>query len=572
MNMKLIRNVLLLADFRVIEATDAEQGLELMREDKPDAVLLDIQLPGMDGLEAAQIIKSDPGLANIPVVALTSHAMRGDREKALESGFDGYYTKPFDTRSLAREIADIIGQKATTPEPCCAPPKDNAGKRKILVADDNPNNVRLLEAELEQAYDIVRAYSGREALEAVWAENPDLILLDVMMPEMNGYEVTRQLKSNPETCKIPIILVTVLDGREDKLKGLELGVDEFLTKPVDTAELNARVRSLLHLKSCREQLSMRAEAERGFIEPETIGSDQPFVLIIEDEALHSNILKSYLNELPCGTEVAGDGKQALSIIAENRIDLVLLDLELPDMEGLEVLRKIKRMKNTENTQIVIITASLEKDDRLKGIRLGADDYLAKPVEKDLFLAKIESLFGKKRYLDGLAEKYETALQAAIMDRLTGLYNHTYLKHFLLQEITRTRRRDHRLAMVMIDIDNFKNYNDTNGHLAGDRVLREIGGLIKHNVREIDLSARYGGEEFSVVLPYTGKKEAREIAERVRTIIACHDFRNGETEHITVSMGIAACPEDADTVDDLIQRADESLYRAKREGKNRVWVS
>jgi two-component system cell cycle response regulator len=190
-------------------------------------------------------------------------------------------------------------------------------------------------------------------------------------------------------------------------------------------------------------------------------------------------------------------------------------------------------------------------------------------------ARVNSLIKKKAYLDKLHANYESAMHSAITDRLTGLYNHAYFDHFLKHEIKRSSRHSAPVALLMIDIDDFKSCNDLLGHLAGNEILKTLGRLVSSHVREIDLGARYGGEEFAVVLPHTDLAEAAEVAERIRKIIADHSFADASKlplKKVSVSIGVAVYPGDAPNAEALIHKADQALYEAKRSGKNRVCLS
>ena len=452
-------------------------------------------------------------------------------------------------------------------------------KHRILIVDDEPLNVKLLEAKLSaEKYETSTAYSGEEALEKIADAAPDLILLDIMMPDMNGYEVTQRLKDNPDSRDIPVRLVTALDGTDNKIKGLEAGADEFLNKPVSTPELLARVKSLLRLKEYQDQLKTPSHSEKIFTAP--IGAesatqksvDLPSILLVEDDEKDAKLIQSYLYGEPYQIKLVKDGEETLSCVEQEKIDLIMLDILLPGINGFEVCRRLKKNDRTRNIQIVAITSLGDLESKIKGLELGADDYLVKPINRHELGVRVKALIKKKAYLDSLHTNYEIAVHSAITDKLTGLYNQAYFKHFLDFEVRRSLRQKTPVTLLMIDVDDFKQYNDRLGHLAGDGILMELGELIRTNIRDIDLAARYGGEEFAVVLPNTAIDEAEMSAERIRQIVHGHTFSHIESssmKNLSISAGLAIYPYDADSVDGLILQADSALYQAKKAGKNRV---
>lgn len=246
LNLKLVKGLLTIAKYNTLTAPDAETGLELARRHRPDLILMDIQLPGMDGLSATRMIKSDNNLKQIPVVALTSYAMQGDDQKAKAAGCNGYMTKPIDTRTFTNSLLSYLSFDS-----CSEPPPQKEPRKYpiILVVDDEPKNLKLLAARLSKApYRIETAASGPEALEKARNIFPDLIILDVMMPKMDGYEVTRRLKADLKLKEISIIMLTSLDSKENRTRGISCGAQDFLTKPVNIAELINRINSLLGRK------------------------------------------------------------------------------------------------------------------------------------------------------------------------------------------------------------------------------------------------------------------------------------------------------------------------------------
>ena len=575
LNMKLVQNVLQIGNYRCIAADNAELGLELARKHLPDLILMDIELPGMDGLTAIKTLRKDPGTRGIPALALTAYAMDGDEARARAAGFDGYITKPFGIKDFKRSIDAILRAREGRPEE--AGPPVSHHRTRILVVDDEPLNLKLLVSQLTaKGYELITARDGTEALSVVREKRPDLILLDVMMPGMDGYEVTGHLKADADTRDIPIIMITALTGEDEKKKGLKAGVDDFLNKPINGAELEARVVSLLRLRAYQQQLTSRKASERFILgenpvaacDPDT--GDGPGVLIVEDDDTEARLIERCLDALPCRLFRAKDGRAALEAVQKDPIDIMLLDVVLPEMDGFAVCRQIKESEERHSVQIVMTTHLQDLDSKIRGIEMGADDFLIKPVNREELRARVRSLGRKKAYLDRLRERVSNALQAAITDELTTIYNCAYFKHFLDLEIKRSRRQKHTLALLMIDVDNFKQYNDTLGHPAGDRFLRRLGALLRKNLREIDLAARYGGEEFAVVLPYTGSHGAMDTAQRLVAAVA--DLprpRSREVSALTISIGIAVFPLHEETTESLIRRADQALYRAKRTGKNRA---
>ena len=574
MNMKLTRDLLSLLDCDVLEANDAESGLKLVRDQRPDLVLMDIQLPGMDGLEACRKIREDIDGQDIPMIALTAMAMNGDEEKVLEAGYDTYISKPFDTKTFLEKVSGYLGtvkvKKKTVPK------QTPSMKKLVLVVDDDKINVKVIKSMLpSDLYDILEAFHGTDALRIARERAPDLIFLDIMMPDIDGYEVAKRLKSDSETSDIPIVMVTSLDGTEDRVKGLEAGAEDVLIKPVNKIEVVARARSMVRLGEFRRQLTLRNEAAE-YISlakmDEEAASDagiQPSILVVEDSKYDMDLLRDYLGYRECEVHTAQTAAEALRSLEENDIDLILLDIILPDMDGFEVLNRIRRNKENQGIQIIVVTALDDLESKVKGINLGADDYLIKPIDIREFEARVEVLLKKKGYIDRLRSSYEAAKSSAEKDSLTGLYNHAYLMRFLDLETKRAQRHNYPVSLAMIDIDDFREYNTRFGHLVGDLVIKEVAKVLVNSVREIDLVARYGGDEFTVVLPYCCQEKSSSVYERIREAMGSHPFPDRDNMtlgSVTVSMGFASFPGDAESSEGLIEKADAALFRDKAPNK------
>ncbi len=570
LNRKLVRALLQKWDYNILEAEDAESGIRLAREHRPGLILMDIQLPGMDGLSATRMIKQDPGLPEIPVVALTAHAMEGDREKAMEAGCVGYISKPFSIQGFMETINGFFqgSHERESPEN-----KVITGKSRILIVDDNPLNVKLLEAKLpHEEYEVFTAFDGPGALKKLEEELIDLILLDIMMPGMDGYDVVRRVKKDPRTREIPIIFITALEGVEETIKGLEAGADEFLNKPVCTPELLSRVRSLIRFNRYREQCTLHNQSEAAFhagIHEKGSSEEKmapPSILLVEDNANDARMIRQYFNGSPFKIEVVSNGEEALVRAEQNHLDLVLLDILLPGIDGFEVCRRLKERALTGSIQIVVITCLSDLENKIKGLEIGADDYLIKPIKPQELRVRVNSLLRRKAYIDRLNGNYKPAFHDAIIDRLTGLYNRAYFNYFSELEMKRSLRQCHPLSLIITAIDDFKQLKDTLGTMAGDSILKEFGKLIKSNLREVDFPSFYDEERVAILLPYIDGSRASQIAQRVKQVIDAHPFLEGTSrasQRLTISMGVADSSGDLPTIEKLTQKAEEALHQAKK---------
>lgn len=449
---------------------------------------------------------------------------------------------------------------------------------RILVVDDVPANVKLLEARLTAEYfDVVTAMSGAEALAICRTAQCDIVLLDVMMPGMDGFEVCRRLKADPATHHIPVIIITALDQPADRVEGLEAGADDFLTKPVSEIALIARVRSLVRLKLAADELRMRALTSK------EIGLRDPLVQVPLETGRHGRVL--LIDDRPVSYEriasvlsaehevdVEHDPREALFYLAESEYDLMMVSLALERFDALRLCGQVRSLERTRHLPILLI-AEPEDDARLlRALEIGINDYLLRPIDRNELLARVRTQVRKKRYSDRLRDNVQMSIEMAITDSLTGLHNRRYMEMHLAGLVEQAHARGKPLTVLVLDIDYFKAINDTYGHDAGDDVLREFGTRVRKSVRGIDLACRYGGEEFVIVMPETDLSVAAMVAERLRRRVAGEPFfvagRN-EGLDVTISVGIAGIEGSDDTAAMLLKRADQALYRAKRDGRNRV---
>lgn len=448
---------------------------------------------------------------------------------------------------------------------------------RVLVVDDILSNVKLLEAKLAAEYfEVVTAYNGEEALAKTEEHEPDIILLDVMMPGMDGFEVCRRIKSNPKSAHVPVVMVTALDQPSDRVAGLDAGADDFLTKPVDDAALFARVRSLVRLKMMTDELRMRETTGQsmGLIDPaETLCETAPTgrILIIEDRP---ESVAWFQEALAPDNEISAVDmfEEAVVRVRGGDFDLIVISLGLRGFDGLRLCSQLRSLPEGRNVPILVVVSDGDKRKLTQALEMGVNDYLTRPVDKNELLARVRTQLRKKRYADRLRHNVQLSLEMAITDQLTGLHNRRYMGRHLSTLVDGATKTDKSLSFLIMDIDHFKLVNDTHGHDIGDEVLREFSNRISANVRGIDLACRYGGEEFVVVMPDTEPDFAYTVAERLRKQVETTPFaisRDPGNLNITISIGIAAVEGQSDTAETLLHRADQALYRAKREGRNRV---
>jgi len=446
---------------------------------------------------------------------------------------------------------------------------------RILVVDDVEPNVRLLEAKLTlEYYDVVTACDGVTALARAAADQPDIILLDVMMPGMDGFETCRRLKADPATRHIPVVLVTALDGREDRIRGLEAGADDFITKPLDDLILFARVRSLIRLKQVMDELREREESGRRMGVDAEIGGrlrgSGGRVLVVDDnprqvEKIGLQLVKEHRPTF----ETSPDPAMAA---AAGPIDLMIVNTAAESFDGLRMIARARTDRATRKLPILAVVDPADRPRLVKALELGVNDILSKPVDAEELAARVRTQIKRKRYTDFLKEKLDYSLEMAVTDALTGLHNRRYMAGQLQAMVGRTAQGGEGVALLALDIDHFKAVNDGFGHDAGDEVLQEFAVRLATNVRAIDLPCRQGGEEFVVVMPGSTLEDAARVAERIRRDVAGAPFPvlgGRELLNLTVSIGVAATTGAGDTPEALLKRADEGLYEAKASGRNAV---
>ena len=433
-------------------------------------------------------------------------------------------------------------------------------KPKILIVDDNPANLGVVVDHLEDAgYEVLVALGGIEALERVEFAEPDLILLDVMMPDMSGFEVCRQLRASDDHCDIPIIFMTALSDVQDKVQAFEAGGVDYISKPFQVEELLARVQTHLALRKAKADIEMRTEA----LEAEVQARRAAERLLRESEIRHRRLFQSAgdaIMVIDCATETVVDLNEKGADLLELSLDrqdptplqtLACFDERHSSAAVMEALREERQMKwpewswtrsDGDLVQVEVIGNTYEVAGRL----------LAQCTLRDIRARKEAE--ARVRYL-------------ALHDALTGLPNRTMLMDRLQQAIVSARRHGDQIGLLLLDLDHFKHINDSLGHFIGDELLEQVACRLRGVLRECDTAARLGGDEFVVVATgLAGPDEAELLAERITEALLEPFSVQGRQLHAGASIGICLYPGDGDTPAALLQAADTAMYQAKKKGR------
>jgi two-component system cell cycle response regulator len=445
---------------------------------------------------------------------------------------------------------------------------------RILIVDDVPANTRLLEAKLSaEYYQVASARDGFDAINQARDWQPDLILLDVMMPGMDGFECCRILKEDQITLHIPVVMVTALGESAERLRGLEAGADDFLTKPVEYDTLMARVRSLVRLKRLLDEWRARGETARalGLAAqqqgiPDVAGAR---ALVIDEWELNGDVILRALAREGIDAEPVRNGAEVIARASQRSYDLIVISLQLADEDSLKLVSALRAADSTHETPLLLVAETGERERVLRGFELGASDWLSMPVDENELRARARNQIRRKFYQDRFRSDLSTALELALTDPLTSLYNQRYLKRHLDGLMQSGQGKP--IAVLMIDVDHFKIVNDQYGHANGDLALKLIADVLRNNIRAFDSLARYGGEEFVVVMPGSNPDDATAAAERLRLAVETVGFDplQGVRHGLSVSIGVSCSSDEITTPELLLHAADLALYEAKRRGRNRV---
>ncbi len=445
---------------------------------------------------------------------------------------------------------------------------------RILVVDDLEPNRRLLQVRLEaDYYQVETAEDGPEALDLAFANPPDLVLLDVMMPKMDGFEVCRRLKADPRCAHVPVIILTALDQREDRIRGLEAGADDFLSKPFDDAVLRARARNLLWLKSVTDELIARDETGQALATMDESERQRlevaARILVVDDPCRASERLARRLEDEHHRPRLETDPQAALRA-ARGPWDLAIIDFAAETFDGMQLAKRIKAEETTRDLPVLAIIDTDDRNAVIAALEAGVNDVIDRPVDGQELSARVRTAVKRKRFADFLRARLDETLEASAKDQLTGaLTPRATVSHvrLMMQEATET---DGQLSVALIDIDGLRRINAAQGHRVGDLVLRDVAERVREaGAGGLDLG-RCSGDEFLALMPGVSAEAARDICKAAREAVAKEPYAYTGREPITVAVSVGLTHmAPGDTLGGLLDRAERALAAAKDRGGNRV---
>ena len=555
---RLLKDMLVKHGYEVNEAATGAEALKIVGVVKPDILITSNVLEDMNGYDLCKTMLENPTTTGIYGILLSSSVDDETIEKAFDSGVTYFLRKPLKESELINVVIQIEKMEF------------DKRSEKVLVVDDSIGTRMAIYRELKGTFpNIIMAENGLKAVEAALRELPDLVLMDVEMPELNGLDACRRLKGDPITEDIPVVFVSAHDSPEFRRQGFEAGGVEYFAKPFKPGYLCSFVKMLFEsAKNVKEEK----------------------ILVVDDSVTSRHIFKYLLKKNGYYVVTAENGEDAIKKIRAFPPDLVVTDCMMPIMDGFALTRFIKTDNKLARIPVIMVTAYSSKEDAVRGLAEGANDYIGKPFDESEVVARInvhlrtrrliKELEKEKRQLSVALEDVEKARKElellATVDELTGLANRRRLEQFLIEAWHTARREKKPLTLVMLDIDHFKLFNDGYGHSKGDECLRTVGSILRETIpRETDLVARFGGEEFCVILPSTTEEGGSRVAENIRNAIESLGYSHEYSplfKKVTVSLGVASIsPSDGYVAAQLLERADQALYAAKRSGRNRVEV-
>ena len=543
-------------EYAIVAANSGEKALALAeRQPQPDVILLDIRMPGMDGYSVLSRLKANPQTADIPVIFVTALSEAADEAHGLALGVADYITKPINPDLLHKRLRTQLELQRHRRNPAIFAVAENGDPGRIpslLLVDDVPENIHELLEALKDDYRIMVANTGAKAIELVQGPTPpDLVLLDIVMPGMDGYEVCRRIKLSPAGNRIPVIFVTVVDATQQKVRGFDLGGADYITKPFDIDEVRARVRTHLELARLRRFLEKLVAQRTALLEK----SEEKYRILADYSPNWEYWMAedgSYLYVSPACASVSGYFPE--DFFADPGLMEKIIHPD--DLDAW----KTQGPGAADELRAPLIFRIHSRDGSERWI-----EHLCKPVidaaGNSLGLRGSHRDISERRYAE---ERLDFFINR---DPLTGLPNRALFRELLGHALQRAERDQTQFALLFIDLDNFKTINESLGHSLGDQLLVEAGRRLQALLPEVDAIARIGGDEFNIILEHSsGMPWIDLIAQRVIDALAVPFELGGSTIYVGASVGIAVYPADGLDPETLMSNADAALYQAKEGGR------
>ncbi len=452
---------------------------------------------------------------------------------------------------------------------------------RILIVDDVAANRIVQQARLSAAfYETLLAVDGASCLSMAQTDRPDLILLDVGLPDIPGIEVLQRLRRDPACRDIPVIALTTTGSTDERLAAYAAGADDVMTRPANERVLLARLRNLLRLKAESDFPAPDAFAMTGLAEAPAAFEPQGTIALVTPQFLPGEGLRDALAGRLRDRLVILSRREALAEMSARQGRDSLPEVFILQDDGrnpsatLRLLSELKSHQATRHAAVCVVGPAGEGDEAAMAFDLGADDAVGSGVTAEELVLRTRGLLRRKRHFDRQRARMQDGLRLAMRDPLTGLYNRRFAAPQLASVADRSREEGSPFAVMVMDLDRFKDVNDLYGHAAGDQVLVEVARRLTANLRDTDVLARIGGEEFLAILPRTSMVTARRVAERLCQVMDDDPIRlaSGEALRVTVSIGVAVAGAAGDgcvAVDGLVEQADLALLESKGAGRNQV---
>ena len=543
-------------DYAIAAAISGEKALELaQRQPQPDLLLLDIKMPGMDGYSVLAHLKANPATAGIPVIFVTALAEAADQARGLKLGVADYITKPINPELLrlrVRTQLELRRYRRNLVMFDIAQHAELSHTFTLLVVDDIPANIHELLDALKDDYRILVARSGVRAIELIEGPTPpDLVLLDILMPEMDGYEVCRRIKATPAGNRIPIIFVTVVDAAQEKVKGFSIGAADYITKPFDIDEVRARVRTHLELSRLRNVLEDLVAQRTALLEQ----SEEKYRILADyspNWEYWSAPDGGFLYMSPACQNVSGYAP------ADFLADPGLMEKMIHPDDRNVWQAHCPNLISADSEPLIFRIQAHNGSERWI-------EHICKPV-----FDRAGQFLGRRGSNHDITTRRHAEQKLDFFthrDPLTGLPNRTLFAELLSHAIQQAERGHLSFGLLFLDLDHFKTINESLGHSVGDQLLIEVGKRLRALLRKVDVMARIGGDEFNIIVECDGSLPGIDlVAQRIIEALAEPFLLDGHTIYIGISIGIALYPADGRDVETLQSNADAALYQAKMQGR------